>query len=128
MTAATPEEMTAEEYQAWLAEQKRSEPKYGNRKTEIDGHAFDSIAEAKHYEKLRSAELGGAIFHLRVHPRYRIEVNGRKVCDYEADFAFVDMDGETVVQDVKGARTQVYRIKRALMWACLGILIEEIEV
>ena len=127
MTVATPEEMTAEEYQAWLVQQKQTTPKYGNKRTEVDCHTFDSKAEAVHYEKLRSAELGGAITDLRVHPRYRLTVNGRKVCDYEADFSF-ERDGETVVQDVKGARTQVYRIKRALMWACLGILIEEIEV
>jgi hypothetical protein len=37
-------------------------------------------------------------------------------CSYRADFVYTDNEtGETVVEDVKGMRTEVYKIKRKLM-------------
>lgn len=120
-------EMTAEEYQEAVKQQPKR-GKFGNKRTTVDGITFHSQAEARHYEQLRDAQQGGAISELRLQPRYRIEVNGMKICTYVGDFEFRDASGALVVQDVKGAVTQVYRIKRALMRACLGIEVEEVGV
>lgn len=126
MTAATPEDMTAEEYQAWLAQQKTSKSKYGNRKTEVDGIRFDSVAEAKRYGELQLLVAAGEINELVLQPRFPLMVNGEKVGTYSADFQYRDRDGRLLVEDVKGMPTTVYRLKKRLMKAVHGIEIREV--
>lgn len=118
-------EMSAEEYR------KRSpRSKYGNVKTVVDGITFDSKAEAARYRELRLMHDAGEIEHIQVQPRYPLEVMGVKVCTYVADFAFLDYregaGGALVVEDVKGVKTDVYRIKKKLMKAIHGIDVREI--
>jgi hypothetical protein len=99
--------------------------KYHNRKTEIDGILFDSRREANRYLELRLLEKAGEITNLELQPRFRMDVNGMHVCDYIADFRY--QEGEkTMVQDVKGVRTDVYRIKRKLLKAIHGIDVVEV--
>jgi hypothetical protein len=46
---------------------------------------------------------------------------------YRADFVYHDKrDGRTHVEDVKGFRTEGYKLKRRLMWKIHKILIEEV--
>lgn len=121
------ETMTAAEYQEWLAQQQKREPKYGNERTTVDGIAFDSKAEADHYQTLRNAERGGAISDLVMQPRFPLMVNGELIGTYVADFQYVDGDGQLVVEDVKGMRTPVYKLKKKLVKAVHGIDVMEIE-
>lgn len=51
-------------------------------------------------------------------------VNGIKVCEYEDDFSYKE-NGVLVVEDAKGMRTPLYRLKKKLMRAALGIEIKE---
>ena len=97
--------------------------KFRNKKVELDGHVFDSQAEAKHYlHTLKPRLEAGEISHLEIHPRIRCEINGRKICDYLADFRYLDTsqsgpDGQVgcqVIEDVKGYKTDVYRLKKKL--------------
>ena len=100
--------------------------KYGNRRVTVDGYTFDSQAEYARFRELRLLARSGKIQSLQVHPRFDLSVNGVRICRYYGDFGY--MRGSTyVVEDIKGARTQVYRIKRALMLACHGITITEID-
>lgn len=102
--------------------------KYKAKKTEVNGIIFDSKKEADHYCKLKLLEQSGVIHNLECQHRFRIEINGQKICDYVADFVFLK-NGKQVVQDVKSNFTRklpVYRLKYKLMKACLGIEIEEI--
>lgn len=120
-------EMTAEEYLAYVAGETTKVPKYGNCETEVDGTMFDSIAEARHYETLRTLERVGAIHDLKLQPRFPLMVNGEKIGTYVADFQYVDTEGRLVVEDVKGMRTPVYKLKKKLMKAVHGIEIEEVS-
>lgn len=104
----------------------RAAPKYGNRRTVVDGVALDSRAEARRYQELLLEAQAGAITDLHVHTRYDLVVNGWRVGRYEADFDY-RRDGRLVVEDVKGHRTDAYRLKRALMRALFNIEIVEIE-
>jgi uncharacterized protein DUF1064 len=105
-------------------------PKYGNRKVEIDDVTFDSHAEARRYQDLlllaRANEIGG----LEIHPRIDIVIGGVLICTYIADFRYVVCaTGNTVVEDVKSGHTRtlpVYRLKRKLVKAVLGIEIVEV--
>lgn len=100
--------MTLEEYHA-LMNKKTS--KYGNIRTQVDGIWFDSQAEAKRYGDLKYLKLGKLISDLKVHPTYNIGPN----MVYEADFEYLDLEhNRIVVEDVKGTRTGVYRLKKKL--------------
>lgn len=99
--------------------------KYRAVPTVVDGIRFDSKAEARRYGTLRALERAGKIAELRLQPAFDCIVNGRKICTYRADFQYRGADG-VVVEDVKGAQTQVYRLKKKLVEALHGVSIVEI--
>lgn len=97
--------------------------KFGNVK--VDG--FDSKKEARRYEDLLTLERAGKIAGLARQVPFACVVNGIHVCDYVADFTYVD-GARKVVEDVKSDATRklpVYRLKRKLVLACHGIQISE---
>jgi hypothetical protein len=98
--------------------------KYHAVPTVIDGIRFDSKAEAARYRDLKIFEAAGEIYNLQVHVKYPLVVNGIKIGSYEADFVYGE-NGRIVVEDVKGVRTPVYRLKNKLMRAIHGIEIVE---
>ena len=118
--------------------------KYGNKKTEIDGIAFDSKKEARRYQELLLLQQSGAIHDLKRQVKYiliptqrepdaigaRGGIHKGKViereCAYIADFVYTTEDGLTVVEDAKGFRTEKYLIKRKLMLYIHGIRIREV--
>lgn len=92
--------------------------KYGNVPTQIDGHVFHSKLEARRYQELKALQVGGLISELELQPRFNIEINGVHICRYFADFRYYDNERkETVVEDAKGMRTEVYKLKARLMKA-----------
>jgi hypothetical protein len=97
--------------------------KYGARRVEIDGHTFHSKAEARRYLELKALRERGQISDLRLQPRFPIKLNGVLVCHYIADFAYIEND-EKIIEDVKGFKTDVYRLKKKMMAAC-GFSIRE---
>ena len=100
--------------------------KYSNVKVEIDGFTFDSKKEAKRYGELKLLVLAGEIHQLELQPEYECIVNGEKVCSYKADFRYFTKEGR-VVEDVKGMKTRVYRLKKKLVEALYpGVHIVEI--
>lgn len=93
---------------------------------------FDSRLEAARYDELRLRERAGLVERLEARKaelRYRIEVAGVHVCDYEADFRYYcPRRARVVVEDVKArpTKTAAYRIKRKLMLAVHGVAIDEV--
>lgn len=105
----------------------RNGHKYGAVRTEVDGISFASKAEAKRYGELKLLQKAGKIKQLTLQPKYPLVVNGVKVCDYIADFEYLVLGKSwPVVEDVKGMRTTIYRLKKKLMQAIHGIEIREI--
>ena len=102
--------------------------KYGNTKVNVDGMHFDSKREAARWQELRLLERAGEISDLRRQVRYELvpKLPGERPVDYIADFVYRDKNGNEVVEDVKGVRTQVYIIKRKLMLWRHGIRIREV--
>lgn len=98
--------------------------KYRARPKTVGGISFHSTKEANRYQELKLLEKAGQIAGLELQPSYALVVNGSKVCTYIADFRYQER-GQTVVEDVKGYRTDVYELKRKLMLACHGIEILE---
>jgi len=100
--------------------------KYANVRTRVGAHAFASKKEARRYRDLLLLEAAGAIFNLSLQHRFRIAVNGVEVCAYVADFTYTEQpSGQYVVEDVKGVRTALYRLKAKLMKAVHGVTIRE---
>jgi hypothetical protein len=104
--------------------------KYHAKKTVVDGITFDSRKEADRYLVLKGMEEDGAIEGLHRQVRYELvpafDVDGRhyRPVYYVADFVYVE-DGKTVVEDVKGMRTDVYRLKSKLFARRYGMSIKE---
>ena len=99
--------------------------KYRNKKTRVGVRVFASRLEARRYLDLRALESAGEISALKCQVPYTIEIDGDVICKYIADFTYRDGAGNTVVEDVKGMPTPVYKIKRKLMRAVLGIDVVE---
>ena len=100
--------------------------KYKAKPITIDGIRFASTKEGKRYTELKLLERAGEISRLELQPRYDITINGVKVCTYVADFSYFDKSSR-VVEDVKGMKTPVYRLKRKLVEALYpGVKITEV--
>ena len=100
--------------------------KYNAIKTEVDGFVFASRREANRYSELKLMEYAGEIKNLELQPKYPCLVNGVLVCTYIADFRYRLQSGREVVEDAKGAKTDVYRIKNKLVRALYGVVIVEV--
>lgn len=103
--------------------------KYHAIKTEVDGITFDSKKEAKRYQELKRFEQLGLIKDLELQvPYVLIEKSeyGREI-KYKADFVYFDRKNNTkVVEDVKGVKTPVYKLKKRIMAEKYGIEIQEV--
>jgi hypothetical protein len=99
--------------------------KYGAIKTEVDGIVFHSKGEAGRYQELKLLLHAGEITDLHLQEKYELKVAGVLICNYIADFVYETPDGEVVVEDFKGVRTEAYRLKKKLMLAVHGIEIFE---
>ena len=104
--------------------------KYHAKKTVVDGITFDSKREADRYLVLKSMEEDGDIEDLRRQVRYELipgfDVDGRhyRPAYYVADFVYREA-GKEVIEDVKGMRTDVYRLKSKLFARRYGMNIKE---
>ena len=101
--------------------------KYGARKlTAPDGQKFDSVKEFHRWGCLRLLERAGKITDLKRQVSFELipKQDGERACTYVADFTYYE-NGQYVVEDCKGFKTDVYRIKKKLMKWVHGISIKE---
>lgn len=106
--------------------------KYHAKKCEWDGEVFDSKKEMQRYKELKLLEKAGEITNLRRQVKYVLipsqRIDGKlaeRECSYKADIVYEE-NGETVVEDVKGVKTEGYIIKRKMMLLFHGIRIKEV--
>lgn len=92
----------------------------------VDGHTFASLAERLRYDDLKYLEMAGQIDDLKIQQEYKFVINGVQICRYFADFTYFE-NGNHIVEDVKGVRTEGYNLKKKLMQALFGISIRETE-
>lgn len=90
--------------------------KFGAKRTEVDGITFASKAEAARYKTLKMELANGIIKNLELQPKFPIIVEGVKVCTYIADFRY-ELNGRTIVEDVKGFQTPLFKLKAKLLKA-----------
>ena len=108
--------------------------KYGNRKTVVDGITFDSKREAERYIELKYMERCKFIRDLQLQVPFELIPSQKddkgKVIErpvkYIADFVYFDRVGNLVVEDAKGLKTEVFKLKKKMMRAFKGIEIKEV--
>lgn len=119
--------------------------KYHNKKVTFDGIEFDSKKEMYRYIRLKSMQEEGLISDLRMQVPYeiipavyeeeKVQLKTKvktvtkcvqKAAYYLADFVYKDKEGNVVVEDAKGMRTEKYLLKKKMMRAFLGITIKEV--
>ena len=124
--------------------------KYHSKKTPCNhGHVHDSRTEANRCNVLHQLQQMKIISKLETQKKYvlipaqRAKGEGfytkgknkgkpklgkviEKECAYYADFVYYK-DGELIVEDVKGVKTEAYKIKKKLMLERYGIRITEIK-
>lgn len=94
---------------------------------------YDSRKEHRRALELKMLERAGHISHLREQVKFELiprqcDENGHvieRAAHYIADFVYRDQNNNTVVEDTKGMRTDVYRLKKKLMLYIHGIRITE---
>lgn len=105
----------------------RASSKYHAIPTVVDNIRFDSKMEAHRYRQLILLQRAGKIAELELQPPFELVVNGIKICTYVADFRYLDRETwNYVIEDVKGIKTPLYKLKAKLMLACLGLAITEV--
>jgi hypothetical protein len=114
--------------------------KYRAVPTIIHGFRFASKAEGRRYGELLLLGRAGEIRNLELQPRFDLHVAGEKVSTYVADFRYEERgvlladdvgvlveDWIDVIEDVKGVKTPVYRMKKKHFEAEYGLQIREIR-
>lgn len=104
------------------------------KRTIVDGKEFPSSLEAKRYSELLILLKAKVIKGLELQPQYSLDVNGVHICNYRPDFRYMirvasdENKWHTVIEDVKGIVTDIYRLKKRLMLACHDIDVIEPKV
>ena len=107
--------------------------KYNNRKVTYQGLTFDSKKEFEYYLLLKDKEKRGLVFNIKrqvpleIQPAFTDKTGVKhRAITYKADFVYTDrLTGTTRYIDVKGFRTEVYKLKKKLL-AYKNIIIEEV--
>lgn len=122
----------------------QSRNKYKNHRVFRYGQWFDSAHEADRYSQLFMLQKAGRISELQTQVPFELIPTQRepdtvgerggikrgkcieKSCVYYADFVYIDKDGNKVVEDAKGVKTEAYKIKKKLMLYRHGVRIVEV--
>lgn len=110
---------------------KEKKSKYKNHKTIIDGIKFDSQKESNRYLLLKDKIKHNEISDLRLQVKFELQpsyvINGRTIraINYIADFVYNE-SGKDIIEDTKGFRTEVYKLKKKMFEYKYGFEIREI--
>lgn len=100
--------------------------KYRAKKKVVDGITFDSIKEANRYLELKLLERAQKIQDLQIQVKFPLipksDYGGE--IRYIADFTYYE-NGKLIVEDCKGYRTDIYKLKKRLLAEKYGIEIKE---
>lgn len=106
--------------------------KYKNKKAKYKNIEFDSMKEMSWYIKYELMEKSGSIKDLQRQVKFELQpsfkLNGKTIraINYYADITYIGKDNKLHVIDIKGMRTEVYKLKKKMMAYKYNIEIEEI--
>jgi hypothetical protein len=95
--------------------------KYHSKKIVIDEITFDSKKEGNRYLELKMLEKAGKIKDLELQKVFELQPSFKKngktyrKITYKADFSYFDIEkGKCIVEDIKGFKTEVYKLKKKM--------------
>ena len=108
--------------------------KYHNKKVIYNGIKFDSKKERARFITLKQLEKAGIIKELELQKKFLLQegytnAKGKRIRPiyYIADFYYYDyINNKWVVEDVKGVRTDVYKLKKKLFEYKYNLTIDEL--
>lgn len=107
--------------------------KYRARLTEVDEIKFSSAKEAKYYKYLKILKRVGDVKEFQLQPRFELQPSFKyagvtmRPIYYVADFLVEYTDGSRKVIDVKGYKTDVYKLKKKLfLYKYPDVIFEEV--
>lgn len=108
--------------------------KYHNKKVIYNGIKFDSKKEMQRYKDLELLESTDYICNLELQKKFLLQegytnAKGKKIRPiyYIADFYYYDyIDNKWIVEDTKGVRTEVYKLKKKLFEYKYNLTIDEL--
>lgn len=107
----------------------QSQNKFNARKKVVDGITFDSTHEAEVYQGLKLRQMAGQISDLKTHVPIRVVINSHYVFQLIVDFTY-KVGPQEVFEDAKGykkgAAYQLFRLKKAIIKAAMGIGVDEV--
>jgi len=114
--------MSVEDYRQMISgKPSKKKSKYNNVKVDFNGIKFDSKREQERYCDLKMMENAKEITAFQHQVPFTLEGS-----TYIADFVYFDYQTKTfIVEDTKGFRTQVYKMKKKAMFERYGIKIKE---
>lgn len=107
--------MTEDEYRQLTGKKSvKRQSKYNACKVSVDGILFDSKAEADYYCQLKLLLMAKEIDGFCRQPRFVIteSSNGGRGTEYVADFIVFYPDGTYRIIDVKGVKTDTFKLKQ----------------
>ena len=93
--------------------------KYRNKKIIVDNIKFESNLEAERYRQLKLLQRAKQISNLRLQVPFLLQESFKKngkthrKIEYIADFVYEE-NGQTIVEDTKGMKTETFKIKQKL--------------
>ncbi|MCP4653669.1 MAG: DUF1064 domain-containing protein [Candidatus Omnitrophica bacterium] len=91
--------------------------KYNAKPVFVDGIRFDSKKEGSRYKKLKELKESGEVISFELQKPYPLNdyaKTKREQIKYCCDFFIKWKDGTETIEDTKGFKTQVYKIKKKL--------------
>ena len=94
--------------------------KYKNKKVMYKDMIFDSKKERDYYIILEALQKNGEIKDLKwqvpfeLQPKFKFKGKTIRAITYIADFTYIK-DGQLVIVDTKGYRTEIYKLKKKMM-------------
>lgn len=97
--------------------------KFNAKPQTIDNQRFASKKEAKRYLELKELRRTGEVIFFFTQARFPLfETNARYICD----FVVFWKDGKVTIEDVKGVKTDLYKLKKKLIESEYPFMITEI--
>lgn len=108
--------------------------KFFAQKTTIGELKFDSKKEADFYLQLnmlrKAIEPNMRVEQIELQPQFDIQIDGKHIAYYKADFKVIYADGNMKIFDVKGLKKgchyQLYKLKKKLVETIYNIEIIEV--
>ena len=91
--------------------------KYNNVPKRYNGRTYHSTLEAEFAQVLDLMKKGKLIKEIKPQPSFRLDVNGKHICNIIPDFFVIDKDDQEIIYEVKGKETDTWKIKAKLFQA-----------